>query len=111
MTDGNPQHDFMSADTLVSDQLLPTVGKLCTFLDEQLDAAEEVMQCCRMGRVSIISQAMLVIFTCAGAAAVFFLLVGVALLARMARRKAGKAFGLPTYGLPTYSAKAGAWSL
>jgi hypothetical protein len=101
----------MSADTVVEGQLLPAVGKLCTFLDAQLDAAEEVMQCCRMGSTSLVSQAMLVILTCAGAAAVFFTLVGVALCARMARGKAGKAFGLPTYGLPAYNAKSGLWSL
>lgn len=101
----------MAADTVVAEQLLPTVGKLCTFLDQQLDAAEDVMQCCRMGSVNLISQAWLLILTCAGAAAVFFVLVGVALCARVARKKAGTTFGLPTYGLPTYGPKSGMWSL
>jgi hypothetical protein len=69
------------------------------------------MQCCSVGAASLVSQAVLLILTCAGAAAVFFVLVGVAVAARMARRRAGKAFGLPTYGLPTYSGKSGMWSL
>lgn len=51
-----PQHDFVSADRIVGRQLLPEVAKLSRFLDDQLDAAEDVMQCCRMGRVSLVTQ-------------------------------------------------------
>lgn len=105
------QHDFLSADNIVGQQLLPAVAHLCTFLDEQLDAASDVMQCCHMGRVSLVGQATMLFWTCAGAALVFFLLVGVAQLALIAKRKAVGAFGLPTYGLPTYSGKSGKWSL
>ncbi len=50
------QHDFVSADRIVGQQLLPEVAKLSRFLDDQLDAAEDVMQCCRMGRVSLVTQ-------------------------------------------------------
>lgn len=96
------QHDFKKADVTVSDYLLPAVAGLCTQLDQQLDAAEEVMQCCRLGTVSIVSQAFMLIMACGGAAAVFFTLVGVALCARSAKRKAGKYISLPTYGLPMY---------
>ena len=106
-----PQHDFLSADNIVGQQLLPTVAHLAQFLDEQLDAAEDVMQCCNMGRVSFVSQAMMLIWTCAGAAGVFFLLVGVAQCALIAKRKAVQSLGLPTFGLPTYSGKSGKWSL
>jgi hypothetical protein len=105
------QHDFVSADKIVGKQLLPTVGKLAQFLDDELDAAADVMQCCRMGTVSLVSQAMLLIWTCAGAAGLFFLLVLVASLAMHAKKRAVGAFGLPTYGLPTYSGKSGKWSL
>lgn len=87
------------------------MGKLCQFLDEQLDAAQDVMQCCQMGTVSLVSQAMVLLWTCAGAAGVFFLLVGVAQCALVAKRKSLGSFGLPTYGLPTYSGKSGKWSL
>lgn len=86
----------------MSQQLLPAVAGLCTELDQQVDAAEEVMQCCRLGTVSIVSQAFMLIMACAGAAAVFFTLVGVALCARFAKRKAVKNVSLPTYGLPMY---------
>lgn len=105
------QHDFKTADAVVGDRLLPSVADLCTQLDHHLDAAEEVMQCCRMGSISLVSQALLTIMACAGGAVVFFALVGVALCARLARRKAVKSTGLPTYGLPMYSGKSGTWSL
>jgi hypothetical protein len=119
LTDTNPgscfcyalQHDFKAADDIVGNRLLPAVAALCTELDQQLDAAEEVMQCCHMGSINIISQALLTMLACAGGAGVFFTLVGIALCARMARRKAVKLTGLPTYGLPMYSGKLGTWSL
>eukprot|EP00878_Enallax_costatus_P009803 GHUV01010236.1.p1 GENE.GHUV01010236.1~~GHUV01010236.1.p1 ORF type:complete len:735 (+),score=167.23 GHUV01010236.1:318-2522(+) len=104
-------HDFKKADGTVGQQLLPAVASLCTELDQQLDAAEEVMQCCRLGTVSLVSQAFMLIVACAGAAAVFFMLVGVALCARYAKRKAVKNISLPTFGLPMYSGKSGTWSL
>lgn len=104
-------HDFKAADDIVGNRLLPAVAALCTELDQQLDAAEEVMQCCHMGSTNMISQALLTMLACAGGAGVFFALVGIALCARMARRKAVKLTGLPTYGLPMYSGKLGTWSL
>jgi hypothetical protein len=104
------QHDFVAADKIVGQQLLPTVAKLAQFLDDELDAAEDVMQCCQMGRVNLVSQAMLLIWTCAGASGVFFLLIAVAQCALVAKRKAVGSFGLPTYGLPTYSGKSGKWT-
>lgn len=104
------QHEFVSADAVVEKQLLPTVARLARFLDEQLDAAQDVMQCCQMASVSFVSQGLLLIWTCAGAAGVFFLLVAVAQCALVAKRKAVGSFGLPTYGLPTYSGKSGKWT-
>jgi beta-lactamase regulating signal transducer with metallopeptidase domain len=104
------QHDFKSADDTVSNSLLPSVASLCTELDHHLDAAEEVMQCCRVGSTSFVTQTLLLIWACAGGAAVFFVLVGVALCARFAKQKAVKSLGLPTYGLPMYSGKSGTWS-
>lgn len=104
------QHEFVAADAIVEKQLLPTVAKLAQFLDDELDAAQDVMQCCQMASVSFVSQAMLLIWTCAGAAGTFFLLVAVAQCALVAKRKAGVSFGLPTYGLPTYSGKSGKWT-
>lgn len=105
------QHDFRAADDTVGNHLLPAVASLCTELDQQLDAAEEVMQCCHMGRANIVSQALLTMLACAGGAGVFCALVGIAMFARLAKRKAVKQTGLPTYGLPMYSGKLGTWSL
>lgn len=86
------------------------MAALCTDLDVQLEAADEVMQCCALRGGSFVTQAALLVLACAGGAAVFFALVGVALCARFAKRKAVKSLGLPTYGLPTYGGKGG-WSL
>jgi hypothetical protein len=105
------QHDFKAADTIVGSRLLPEVGRLCSELDDTLDAAGEVMQCCVLGRRSLAHDTWLIIGACAGSAALFFCLVGVALVARAARRRAGASAALPTYGLPSYSGKLGAWAL
>ncbi|KAF8055392.1 hypothetical protein HT031_006759 [Scenedesmus sp. PABB004] len=104
-------HDFKTADATVGERLLPAVAALCSGLDDQLDAAEEVMACCWVGARSVVAQGMLLLGASAGAAGVFFALVGVALCARCARRRAGAAVGLPSYGLPAYSARSGTWSL
>jgi hypothetical protein len=96
---------------MLEDKLLPGASAFSRLADTAIDVGEEVMQCCHLSHVNVLSQTLLIVLACMGGSAVFFLLLVVALCARGQRKKALQALGLPTYGLPSYSGKSGTWSL
>jgi len=104
-------HDFHAAATMLEEQLLPAAAAFSRLADSAIEAGEDVMLCCHLSHVNVLSQTLLIVLACMGGSAVFFLLLVVALCARGQRKKAMQALGLPTFGLPSYSGKSGTWTM
>jgi hypothetical protein len=103
-------HSFKQADDLVATHLLRNATSFASLLQQVLNGATTVMECCTMAPNALISQPLLMVLGIFSILAVFILLGVVGMAASRTKGKRMAAYGLPTFGLPTYQARAGRWS-